>query len=220
MYRGVEEFHRHSVRPPYIPVPGDALHRCSGCQDICVDQSDEEVRSTESGIDVVVAGRHHIPELEQMLSAAFHRAAALGCQQWRDPFPVEVLEDSVLRGETYVAVERGALLGTFALSWGDPMFWGGRPPDSGYLHRLCTNPDIARPGFGVEMLTWADMRAANRGRDRLRLDIPASNTRLRTYYEILGFLFRREIDVALSGPTGEPEIWRAALYERRTPDNE
>jgi hypothetical protein len=128
----------------YMPVSGDALQRCSGCQDICVDQSDEVVRSTESGIDVVVAGRHHIPELEQMLSAAFHRAAALGCQQWWDPFPVEVLEDSVLRGETYVAVERGALLGTFALSWGDPMFWGGRPPDSGYLHRLCTNPDIGR----------------------------------------------------------------------------
>jgi ribosomal protein S18 acetylase RimI-like enzyme len=184
-----------------------------------VDRSDEVIGSTESGIDIVVAGRRHIPEVERVLSAAFHRARTLGYQQWWDPFPVAVLEDSVLRGETYVAVERGAVLGTFALSWEDPMFWGERPPDSGYVHRLCTNPDIARPGFGVEMLTWADIAAANRGRDWLRLDTPASNVRLRAYYEALGFLFQREIEVALSGPTGEPEIWSAALYERTTPAN-
>jgi ribosomal protein S18 acetylase RimI-like enzyme len=184
-----------------------------------VGRSDEVVGSTESGVDIVVAGRHHIPEVERMLSAASHRAAALGYRQWWDPFPVSVLQDSVLRRETYVAVEGGAVLGTLALSWEDPMFWGERPPDSGYVHRLCTNPDIARPGLGVEMLTWADITAANRDRDWLRLDTPASNARLRVYYETLGFIFRREIDVALSGPTGELEIWRAALYERRTPAN-
>jgi len=184
-----------------------------------VDQSDEVVGSTASEIDIIVAGQGHIPEVERMLSAAFHRAAALGYQQWWDPFPVAMLEDSVLRGETYVAVERGAVLGTFALSWDDPMFWGERPPDSGYVHRLCTNPDVARPGFGVKMLTWADITAADRGRDWLRLDTPASNARLRAYYETLGFLFQGEVDVALSGPTGEPEIWRAALYERRTRAN-
>jgi ribosomal protein S18 acetylase RimI-like enzyme len=99
------------------------------------------------------------------------------------------------------------------------MFWGERPPDSGYVHRLCTNPDIGRPGFGVEMLTWADIAISNRGRDRLRLDTPASNARLRAYYETLEFRFQREVEVGLSGPTGEPEIWRAALYERATPAN-
>jgi ribosomal protein S18 acetylase RimI-like enzyme len=181
-----------------------------------VDQSDEVVGSTASGIALILAGRGHLPEVGRMLSAAFHRAAALGYQQWWDPFPVTVLEDSVLRGETYVAVERGAVLGTFALSWEDPMFWGERPPDSGYVHRLCTNPEVACRGFGVEMLTWADRTAANRGRAWLRLDTPASNVRLRTYYETLGFRSQGEIDVALSGPTGESEIWRAALYKRRT----
>ena len=201
---------------PNDPVVVNALHQRSECQDTRVDQSDEVVGSSASGIDLIVAGRGHIPEVERMLSAAFHRAAALGYQQWWDPFPVAVLEDSVLHGETYVAVERGAVLGTFALSWEDPMFWGERPPDSGYIHRLCTNPQVACRGFGVEMLTWADRTAANRGRAWLRLDTPASNVRLRTYYETLGFRSQGEIDVALSGPTGESEIWRAALYERRT----
>jgi hypothetical protein len=80
-------------------VRGRFAHCCE-CQDICVDQSDEVVGSTEGGIDIIVARRGHIPEVERMLSAAFHRAAALGYQQWWDPFPVAVLEDSVLRGET------------------------------------------------------------------------------------------------------------------------
>jgi len=105
-----------------------------------VDQSDEAVGSTASGIDIIVAQQGHIPEVRKILSAAFHRAASLGYKQWWDPFPLAVLEDSVLRGETFVAVDRGSVLGTFALSWEDPMFWGERLPDSGYVHRLCTNP--------------------------------------------------------------------------------
>lgn len=201
------------------PVLGVALPESRECQDMDVDQNDEVVGSTAGGTAIIIARQGHIPEVQRMLSAAFHRAAALGYLQWWDPFPLAVLEDSVLRCETYVAVDRGVVLGTFALSWEDPMFWGEHPPDSGYVHRLCTNPEVARQGFGVEMLTWADMTAANRGRDWLRLDTPASNGRLRSYYETLGFRSKGEIDVALSGPTGESEIWHAALYERRTQTN-
>jgi protein-tyrosine phosphatase len=180
-----------------------------------VDRNNEVVGSTASGIDMVVARQDHIPEVQRMLSTAFHRAAARGYKQWWDPFPVEVVERSVLRGETYVAVEQGSVLGTIALSWEDPLFWGERPPDAGYVHRLCTSPDAA-PGFGVEMLTWADRTAANRRRDWLRLDTPASNVRLRAYYESLGFRLQDELDVVLSGVDGKAEIWRAALYERKT----
>lgn len=180
-----------------------------------VDRNHEVVGSTSSGIDIVIARQDDLPEVQRMLSAAVHRAAALGYRQWWDPFPIDVIERSVLRGETYVAVENGSVLGTIALSWEDPLFWGEQPPDAGYVHRLCTNLEVA-PGFGVEMLTWADRTVTNKGRDWLRLDTPASNVRLRAYYESLGFLLQGEIDVVLSGIDGEAEIWHAALYERRT----
>jgi protein-tyrosine phosphatase len=179
-----------------------------------VHRNDEVVGSTASGIDVIVAQRDDIPEVQRMLSAASRRAAALGYRQWWDPFPVELVEDSVARGETYLACANGSVRGTIALCWDDPKFWGERPPDAGYVHRLCTNPDAA-PGFGVELLTWAEITVANRGRDWLRLDTPASNVRLRAYYQSLGFVFQGEIDVALNGADGQAEIWRAALYERR-----
>jgi protein-tyrosine phosphatase len=177
---------------------------------------DEIVGSTPRAANIIVARQEHIPEVLRMLSAGFHRAAALGYEQWWDPFPAAIVEDSVFRRETYVAVKKGIILGTLALSWEDPMFWGPRPPDSGYVHRLCTNPDVACQGFGVELLTWADTETKSRGRGYLRLDTPASNARLRAYYESLRFLFQGERDVTLVGVTGETEIWRAALYERRT----
>lgn len=180
-----------------------------------MDRRCEVVGSTASGIDIVVAQQDDVFEVVGMLSAASRRAAALGYKQWWDPFPIEVVERSVLRGETYVAVEEGSAVGTIALSWEDPMFWGERPPDAGYVHRLCTDPGAAS-GFGVEMLNWADATVASRRRDWLRLDTPASNVRLRSYYESLDFVLQGKIDVMLSGVDGEAEIWRAALYERRT----
>lgn len=179
----------------------------------------EVVGRTAGGVGIVVAQKEDVPEVQRMLSAAFHRAAALGYRQWWDHFPVEVVKRSVLRRETYIALDGGAVLGTVALSWEDPRFWGERLPDAGYVHRLCTNQDNAGRGFGVELLTWADRTAADRGRDWLRLDTPASNDRLRIYYQSLGFLFQDEIDVTLSGADGVAEIWRAALYQRRTQAN-
>lgn len=181
-----------------------------------MEPGNEIVGSTTSGIQIAVARQHHIPIVQQLLSAAFHRAAALGYQQWWDPFPVSIVEDSVLRRETYLAVANERVIGTLALSWDDPMFWGKRPPDSGYVHRLCTDPDVARRGLGVELLAWADTTTSEKGRDWLRLDTPAANNRLRAYYESLSFSLQGEIDVTLRSATGETEIWHAALYQRRT----
>jgi ribosomal protein S18 acetylase RimI-like enzyme len=182
-----------------------------------VDPNNEAVGSTASGIEIIVAQGHHIPIVQGMLSDAFHRAADLGYHQWWDPFPVAIVENSVILGETYVALEGRTVVGTIALSWEDPMFWGKRPPDAGYVHRLCTDAAITRRGLGTELLSWADTTIANHGREWLRLDTPASNQRLRSYYESLAFTCRGETDVTLRGATGKPEIWRAALFERAVP---
>jgi len=133
---------------------------------------------------------------------------------WWVPFPVAVIEESVRRGETYLFVRGQAVVGTLALSWDDPLFWGRRPPDAGYVHRLCIDPATARRGLGVELLSWADITVAERGRDFVRLDSPASNSRLRLYYEALDFRCQGEVDVVVNGGDGAPELWRAALYER------
>ena len=171
---------------------------------------------TGSGANIVVARHDDVPRIQAMLSAAFHRVAALGYQQWWDPFPIETIQDSVRRSETYVVIEGGTMVGTLALLWDDPIYWGERPPDSGYLHRLCTDAEVARPGLGVELVSWAASVASHRDREWIRLDTPASNARLRSYYESLGFSFRGETEAAVKGASGTFETWRCALYERST----
>jgi ribosomal protein S18 acetylase RimI-like enzyme len=186
------------------------------CQDCYVDPDQEVVGLTVSGANIILAQHDDIPRIQAMLSAAFHRAAALGYQQWWDPFPIEIIEDSVSRGETYLAIKEHTLVGTIALVWEDRTYWGERPPDSGYVHRLCTNAELARPGLGVELLSWAAFMSLRRGREWIRLDTPASNARLRSYYESLGFSFRGETEVTIRGASKKLEAWRCALYERST----
>jgi protein-tyrosine phosphatase len=122
----------------------------------------------------------------------------------------------VFRGETYVAIKEGTLVGTIALQWEDATYWGERTPDSGYVHRLCTDAEIARPGLGVELLSWAASTSSQRDREWIRLDTPATNARLRSYYESLGFSFRGETEVTVKGASDKLEPWRCALYERST----
>ena len=186
------------------------------CQNSCVNSDREVVGLTVSGSSIIVARHDDVQRIQAMLSAAFHRVAALGYQQWWDPFPLETIEDSVRRGETYLAIEEGTVAGTIALQWDDPTYWGERPPDSGYIHRLCTDAEVARPGLGVELLEWAASMTSNRDREWIRLDTPSSNARLRSYYESLGFSFRGETEVAVKGASGTLEPWRCALYERST----
>ena len=53
---------------------------------------DEIVGLTASVANIIVARQEHIPEVLRMLSSGYHRAAALGYEQWWDPFrPLTVL---------------------------------------------------------------------------------------------------------------------------------
>ena len=85
------------------------------CQNSCVNSDREVVGLTVSGSSIIVARHDDVQRIQAMLSAAFHRVAALGYQQWWDPFPLETIEDSVRRGETYLAIEEGTVAGTIAL---------------------------------------------------------------------------------------------------------
>jgi len=213
------------IRPSRPPLVGSAGVPDStwgtrdprgACHHGSVDPDRAVVGQTDGGASVLVARPDDVPCVQALLSAAVHRVAALGYQQWWDPFPVETIEDSVRRGETYLALDEGMVVGTIAVQWDDPTYWGVRPPDAGYVHRLCTAARVARPGLGVELLSWAASMASDRGRGWIRLDTPAANARLCSYYESLGFRHRGETDVTVKGASDTPERWRCALYERST----
>lgn len=164
----------------------------------------------------LVIRRANLTELKVVLKVLTEAAtwqAAEGEAVWPVPFPTATVQASMALHETYVLCHSEAVIGTVALCWDDPV-WEGRLPDSGYVHRLAVLRHASGKGLGAMMLAWADRQIADAGRTWLRLDCPASNRRLRTYYEHLGFQLVREAKVTSPPEFGASVSWHLALNQR------
>jgi predicted N-acetyltransferase YhbS len=111
------------------------------------------------------------------------------------PFPREEIAAAIERGEVYVAELDGEVVATVTLLWDDPMYWGERPPDAAYVHKLAVRHVCAGRRIGTAIVEWANATAAAAGRDFLRLDCNGDNPHIRAYYEQLGFEHRGDLVV-------------------------
>jgi len=118
-----------------------------------------------------------------------------GYEQWPLPFPRDELAAAIERGEVYVAELDGEAVATVTLLWDDRMYWGERPPDAAYVHKLAVSRACAGQRIGQAVVEWADKTAAAEGRDFLRLDCLRDNPGIRAYYERLGFEHRGDLVV-------------------------
>jgi ribosomal protein S18 acetylase RimI-like enzyme len=128
-----------------------------------------------------------------------------GIRQWPDPFPAGRVAELVEQGAFHLARLDGEDVATFALLWGDPAFWGERPPDAGYVHAVAVRRAYAGRGIGRSLIDWASEQAAGAGREYLRLDCLSDNAALQAYYEGLGFAPRGEVEI---------DDFKATLFER------
>jgi GNAT superfamily N-acetyltransferase len=131
----------------------------------------------------------------------------LGHEQWPRPFPRDELAAAVERGEIFVAEEDGDPIATVTVLDADPVYWGERPPDALYVHKLVVRRDRAGRGLGADPVAWVDARAAECGRRFLRLDCLRDDPGIRAYYERLGFEHQRDFDDEARG-------LQLSLYER------
>jgi GNAT superfamily N-acetyltransferase len=118
-----------------------------------------------------------------------------GYEQWPLPFPHDEVEAAIERGEVYVAELDGDTVATVTLVWDDPMYWGERPPDAAYVHKLAVRRACAGQRIGGAIVEWADATAAAAGREFLRLDCLRDNPGIRAYYQDLGFKHRGDLVV-------------------------
>jgi ribosomal protein S18 acetylase RimI-like enzyme len=118
-----------------------------------------------------------------------------GFEQWPLPFPRDALAEAIDRGEVYVAEVDGSVVATMTLLWDDPQYWGERPPDAAYVHKLAVSRASAGQRIGEAFVDWADKTAADEGRAFLRLDCMGDNPGIRAYYERLGFEHRGDLVV-------------------------
>ncbi len=166
------------------------------------------------GVDVRIASVEDVDIVVGLLSDAARWMGDIGIDQWPNPFPREIVVRSIEGRHTCLARTDDQVVGSVALYDEDPNFWGARPPDALYVHRLVVSLESRGSGLGAQLLDWAEGEAAVRGRGWLRLDAGANNEALRTYYERLGFrhVDDVEVNVPAAGRDGGP--WQGSLYER------
>jgi protein-tyrosine phosphatase len=148
-------------------------------------------------LDVRLAGEEDLSAVLAILTDASGWERSHGIEDpWPFPFPADRVAPGLSRREVFLAYsESEAPIATVSLSWEDPRFWGERPPDAGYVHRLAVRPDHLGRGIGRTLLEWASERIHDSGRQFLRLDCLARNDRLCRYYRDAGFEARGTVVV-------------------------
>jgi GNAT superfamily N-acetyltransferase len=141
-----------------------------------------------------------------LLDEATVWVGARGYEQWPLPFPREELAAAIERGEVYLAELGTDPVATVTLLRDDPMYWGDRPADAVYVHKLAVSRACAGQRIGQAIVEWADATAAAECREFLRLDCLRDNPGIRAYYERLGFEHRG--DLVVDGRD-------MSIYERR-----
>ena len=158
-------------------------------------------------MNVRPAHREDENTVAELLDEATRWVGELGYEQWPLPFPRDALAAAIARAEVYVVEDEGDAVATVTLLRDDPLYWGERPPDAVYVHKLAVRRACAGQRIGSAIVEWADATAAAAGREFLRLDCLRDNPGIRAYYEALGFEQR--------GERHDPTRFPVALYEKR-----
>lgn len=129
-----------------------------------------------------------------------------GIVQWYPGDFVDNVHDGIAKGEIHLALQDGAIVGTFRLQSSDPRIWGDVEDNAFYVHRLAVTRSVAGQGVGVAMLREAERMAQEAGKVYLRLDCQGNNFPLVAYYERAGFMLVGKVMLG---------SWNCALLERR-----
>ncbi len=125
-----------------------------------------------------------------ILAEAARWLQSRGIPTWTPESLPPVIGPAVARGEVYLAWMDDQPVGTVSVQWSDLVFWGERPDDAGYIHKLATARAAAGQQVGARLLAWAENLIAERGRQYARLDCHAENPFINRFYRVAGYQVR------------------------------
>lgn len=158
-------------------------------------------------ITVSLAGQEELEVVLEILEDAARWTTARGFGGWRPgSFSVATFREQIRREEVFLARIGAKVVGTITLQLSDDTHWADESKDAVYVHKLAVMRDSSGRGIGIQLLKWAETQARLVDKKYLRLNCLAEDTRLRQYYEFLGFELRGEV----MEPRG-----RNVLYEKR-----
>lgn len=117
-----------------------------------------------SALTVQRATENHLSIVQAFLADAARELHHRGIDQWPHPFPEHIVRSSISRRDTFLAWRGTEPVGTLAIYWDDVTFWGKRPADAGYVHRLVVPTSERGHGLGSRLLNWATEHVAAQGR--------------------------------------------------------
>lgn len=135
-----------------------------------------------------------IAEIDE-LQALF--ASAIAWQQQRGvptftTFPASFFAQEINEGAIFVARRAGKLVGTVSLYEADDYIWDNDAAPALYIHRLASLRTAEGRGVGAALIGWSRRRAAELGKQWLRVDCWADNIELCRFYERQGFSIVRD----------------------------
>ncbi len=141
---------------------------------------------------IVRAGEQDAESVIAVMRDAAQWLRSRGIDQWGWAFTekgAELIHQRIQREEVYLAVYEGQRVATVCLQWQDKLIWDERGEDgqAGYVHGLAIMRRAGGQGVGQQLLAWAEVQIAARGRSLARLDCMADNPGLCAYYRCQGY---------------------------------
>jgi protein-tyrosine phosphatase len=172
--------------------------------------TDDTIAVPAGELRIAVATVEQAPALREIRNTLARWMRQRGIVQWRPgEMSLEWIEMCISWGAVYVVTREEQIVGSVTVVRDDPFIWGEQPADAGYMHMLMVAPQFRGHRIGQSILAWAEALIRDADRPLARLDCVESNTRLRSYYEAVGYRFvghKTFPELGLSGET--------ALYEK------
>jgi ribosomal protein S18 acetylase RimI-like enzyme len=128
-----------------------------------------------------------------------------GIAQWPSRFPTNSVQAQIAVGEALLVEEAQHPIATLAVAEEDTELWGPNTAPAYYISRLAVVRRASGAHLGRRLIDWVAAKAAERGRQYVRLATASNNPALRRYYERAGF----------EHVTDPPHArWPTSLYER------
>lgn len=127
--------------------------------------------------------------LTHLLHRAFHDLALRGIDCRSANQSVACTRERIARGDCFIAVTGGELIGTITLEHADrgAAIACYRDPATASVHQLAVDPARQGEGVGRALLACADAWARARRHERLALDTPEGAVKQRAWYFDRGF---------------------------------
>jgi len=140
-------------------------------------------------LKIVQADSSQSENILQVILEATQWLRSQGIDQWQVPWDLPWIEWRISLGDFYCAFleDEDSMAAVVRLLWSDEDMWVSDDVQAGYVHSLAVRPKFAGRGIGRQVLRWAEEMCRLNGRDVLRLDCIAHNSRLHEYYRRQGF---------------------------------